>query len=883
MVRTKKKVSFITTVFNEETTIRRFLDSLLVQSRIPEEIIIVDGGSSDRTVAEITNYKSKIKNFKGVFKVLIKKGNRSVGRNEAIRHATGEIIVCSDSGNILDKQWVEEIVKPFIKGTTKAVKLTSASSLGEEQDEGVGYHAVDVVAGYYQGQPENIFQKCVIPYALVMEDKLNPDDFLPATRSIAFTRIIWEKAGGFEERFSHNEDYVFARKLKEIGAKIVFAKKAIVYWLPRNTYKSAYIMMWRFALGDAEANIWRTKVLLLFARYFVGLYLFFLTLLYRSLTSFGIITLFLCLYIFWSIEKNYRYVKDLRAFFILPRLQFTADAAVLIGTAQGAFKIIKQIVLLALFKKNKALFLVIGIYILILLSTITYGVPNANHPFPYNMDEWHSLQAVRATFKDGTPNISGAANGTMLHFIVTGFYLAPFALLHFINPFVLKLTDYVMRERIFILLRINSIIFGAMSIIMMYVTAKKMKVPSVSTILLFTFTPAWLMLTGFYRYDIELLFWIIVTIYFFYRYVENPDNRNYIIAAIPAGLTMAVKISALPVVPVYLALFLYHRGRIKNFRYLIAGFAILIVIVLLFGMPDLLYGRGNIVQYFLINVFRGPASKQNISLGMNHYMYLYSHHYPLIYGHALWVLFIFSTVFLVSFVMLKILQFAWMEHKQDIFLLFAFLMFLGSLLPLGLDGIGYRSLVLLPFIIFISVRVLQLVNERLKFPIILSIIVGGIIVVQLYESLAWISLKLAKSPQEVASVWLITHIAKHRLIGIENIPIYQNLPDLVEKEFYYGQYNVQYKYTYKYVVINSASVILPPLVILTNDRVGNKIFKQSESKLLISRLQKDGYEKVALFQPDFARIHTDDIDYYFAGINANPASTSVYILRKRTF
>src|SRR5258708_7333352 len=91
------KVSFITTVLNEEKTINKLLGSLSLQTKLPDEVIIVDGGSRDKTVEIIKHKASRFKKI--IFKILIKPGNRSVGRNEAIRHATGDIILCSDSGN----------------------------------------------------------------------------------------------------------------------------------------------------------------------------------------------------------------------------------------------------------------------------------------------------------------------------------------------------------------------------------------------------------------------------------------------------------------------------------------------------------------------------------------------------------------------------------------------------------------------------------------------------------------------------------------------------------------------------------------------------------------------------------------------------------------
>ena len=43
------KISFITTVYNEEDSIVEFLQSLKAQTCLPDEMIIVDGGSTDKT------------------------------------------------------------------------------------------------------------------------------------------------------------------------------------------------------------------------------------------------------------------------------------------------------------------------------------------------------------------------------------------------------------------------------------------------------------------------------------------------------------------------------------------------------------------------------------------------------------------------------------------------------------------------------------------------------------------------------------------------------------------------------------------------------------------------------------------------------------------
>ncbi len=310
------KVSFITTVLNEEESIGRLLESLKNQSRIPDEIIIVDGGSCDQTVAnikyQISNIKKTIKNLK--FKIIIKPGNRSLGRNEAIRRATGDIIVASDAGCILEKNWVKNIVEPFIDSK------------------------IDVVAGYYRGLARNIFQECLIPYVLVMEDRVNPDEFLPATRSMAFRKSVWETIGGFDEKLSHNEDYDFANRLKKADSKIIFVKDAKVTWIPRKNIREAFIMFFRFALGDSEAKIFRTSVFLVFTRYLIGIYLIFLIMLYKSFFGFLSLIIIFAFYLLWAVIKNYKYVRKWQAIFILPVLQIASDIAVLLGTVMGVMR-----------------------------------------------------------------------------------------------------------------------------------------------------------------------------------------------------------------------------------------------------------------------------------------------------------------------------------------------------------------------------------------------------------------------------------------------------------------------------------------------------------------------------------------------------------------
>jgi len=298
-------VSVVITVLNEEKTIDGLLQSLQNQTYSPSEVIVVDGGSSDGTLTKLKNFSAKWKQLK----TLSVSGNRSVGRNLAANQSRGKIIAFTDAGCVPEKNWLSELIKPFSDSN------------------------VQVVSGYYRGLSQNIFQKCLIPYVLVMPDKAEQEEFFPATRSMALRKWAWNKSGGFDIGLSHNEDYAYTHKLKKLGFSFTFAPKAIVNWLPRKNLKQAAWMFFRFALGDIQARIFRPQIKKLLYRTIAAVFIFFLAIQIPSL--FYVLFILLLIYLIFSIQKNYRYVKDPRAIYWLPIIQLTADISIFFGSAVG--------------------------------------------------------------------------------------------------------------------------------------------------------------------------------------------------------------------------------------------------------------------------------------------------------------------------------------------------------------------------------------------------------------------------------------------------------------------------------------------------------------------------------------------------------------------
>ncbi len=302
-------VSICITILNEEKTIKALLTALAKQTISPQEIIVADGGSSDNTVLEVRRMASQLQLPLQLF---VAKGNRSVGRNAAIGKSKSGLIAITDAGCIPHHNWLEELLKAH--ATSRA----------------------EVIAGYYDAVAANCFEEAMIPFVLVMPDKVNPKSFLPATRSMLLTKKIWHQVGGFDERFSDNEDYAFAKKIAAVTS-ISFVKAAKVTWIPRQNIQQFYTMLFRFARGDIQAGLLRPKVIFLFVRYLAAIGLLcWLSWNNELFAAFAFTAGGLFLYAIWSIVKNMRYTP--RGWFWLPVLQFTADVAVIFGSIAGAIK-----------------------------------------------------------------------------------------------------------------------------------------------------------------------------------------------------------------------------------------------------------------------------------------------------------------------------------------------------------------------------------------------------------------------------------------------------------------------------------------------------------------------------------------------------------------
>lgn len=232
-------VSLIATVKNEAANIAALLDSMLAQSRPPDEIVLNDNWSSDETPAIVQRYVDAGHPIR-----LIHGGhNIPSGRNNAIRHATGPLIASCDAGLVLPPNWLADLIAPL-----------------EAED-------ADVASGFYVPAPESLWEFALGATNYPDVAEVDPEQFLPAGQSVAFTKAAWEAAGGYPEWAATCEDLIFDLALKQRGYRFRFVPDAAVHFRPRSTVQGYLRQYYTYARGDGIGRLWPRRHAVRYAFY----------------------------------------------------------------------------------------------------------------------------------------------------------------------------------------------------------------------------------------------------------------------------------------------------------------------------------------------------------------------------------------------------------------------------------------------------------------------------------------------------------------------------------------------------------------------------------------------------------------------------------------
>jgi glycosyltransferase involved in cell wall biosynthesis len=260
------RAAVISTVLNEGEAIRRLMDSLAAQTRLPDEVVIVDGGSRDNTVAVIEEYADRLP-----LRVIVEPGaNISRGRNVAIEAATGDVIASVDAGVWLEPVWLEKLLAPFRALGESQIADGDVPTATGSQSSGAS-HPPSAVSGFFVADPRTTLETAMGATVLPAVEDVNPATFLPSSRSVAYTKEGWRAAGGYPEWLDYCEDLIFDLRLRDAIGPFGWAPEALAHFRPRGALAAFFKQYYRYARGDGKADLWRRRHAIRYVTYLVAL------------------------------------------------------------------------------------------------------------------------------------------------------------------------------------------------------------------------------------------------------------------------------------------------------------------------------------------------------------------------------------------------------------------------------------------------------------------------------------------------------------------------------------------------------------------------------------------------------------------------------------
>ena len=217
------RISVVLCSYNGARTIRNTLEGLKKLDYPDYEIIVVNDGSTDETVAIVSEYDIR----------LISTENRGLSnaRNTGLRAATGEIVAYIDDDAYPDPHWLKFLASTFLN--------TSFVGVGGSNILPSGSGLIEDCIDNAPGNPNHV----------LISDK--EAEHIPGC-NMAFRKSALEAVEGFDPGFrTAGDDVDICWKLQQRGWKIGFNGAALVWHHRRDSIKAYWKQQYNY--GKAEA------------------------------------------------------------------------------------------------------------------------------------------------------------------------------------------------------------------------------------------------------------------------------------------------------------------------------------------------------------------------------------------------------------------------------------------------------------------------------------------------------------------------------------------------------------------------------------------------------------------------------------------------------
>lgn len=210
-------VSVIVLNWNGKEVIFDCLDSLLVQTYSPNEIILVDNGSKDGSL-ELIRAK-----YTGKIKIVANEKNLGFaeGCNVGIRESQGEWIALINSDSTADPNWISEMVKGIRRSVSIGMAACKIYFWGKDK---ILENTGQIISRDGLGRTRGRLEK----------DEGQYDDrsavLCPSGCAAMYRRSMLEKTGLFDEKFfAYADDIDIGLRGRIVGYKCFYIPTAVAY------------------------------------------------------------------------------------------------------------------------------------------------------------------------------------------------------------------------------------------------------------------------------------------------------------------------------------------------------------------------------------------------------------------------------------------------------------------------------------------------------------------------------------------------------------------------------------------------------------------------------------------------------------------------------
>ncbi len=221
------EVSLVIPVRNEERSLPALISSIQAQTFPPTEVVIVDGGSGDKTVELGRRLTEGDARFR-----FVEAGDATPGRgrNVGTEAARSEWVAYTDAGIRVEPTWLERLVREVVRDPT-----------------------AEVVYGNYEPRGDTFFERAAALAYVAPRRELPGGERMrpPFIASSLMRRDVWLRVGGFPD-LRAAEDLIFMERIAQSGIATRYAPEATVWWqlqpTPARTFR-------KFVLYSKH-NVW---------------------------------------------------------------------------------------------------------------------------------------------------------------------------------------------------------------------------------------------------------------------------------------------------------------------------------------------------------------------------------------------------------------------------------------------------------------------------------------------------------------------------------------------------------------------------------------------------------------------------------------------------